>query len=70
MKSTVIVASLLMLLGGCVVAPAPVRVAPPPRVAYVPPAYAIPGPGYVWAHHPQYGWGWHHPTYGWHKGWR
>ncbi len=50
LPATIIVASLLMLLGGCVVAPAPVRVAPPPRVAYVPPTYAIPGPGYVWAY--------------------
>jgi hypothetical protein len=68
------------LLGGCVVAPAPVRVvAPPPPpvgivvppgVVYVAPTYAVPGPGYVWVHHPRYGWGWRHPDHGWHRGWR
>ncbi|AMO99157.1 hypothetical protein CAter282_1263 [Collimonas arenae] len=41
----------------------------PPGVVYVEPTYAIPGPGYVWAYHPHYGWGWHHPQYGWHRGW-
>ena len=39
-------------------------------VAYVGPTYAIPGPGYVWAYHANFGWGWHHPQYGWHRGWR
>ena len=59
-------------LGGCVVAPAPVQpmYVAPAGVAYVAPTYAIPGPGYVWAYHAHYGWGWHHPQYGWHRGWR
>ena len=59
-------------LTGCVVTPPSVRplYAPPPGVAYVQPTYAIPAPGYVWAYHPNYGWGWHHPQYGWHRGWR
>jgi hypothetical protein len=39
------------------------------RPAYVKPFYPIPGPGYVWHYHPNYGWGWHHPVYGWHRGW-
>ena len=63
-------------LSGCVVAPVPVRpaypvgYAPPPGVVYVQPTYAVPGPGYVWAYHPHYGWGWRHPDHGWHRGWR
>jgi hypothetical protein len=67
-------------MAGCVVVPAgrPVYAAPPPGVAYVAPpgvayiapTYAIPGPGYVWAYHAHYGWGWHHPQYGWHRGWK
>jgi hypothetical protein len=60
-------------LGGCVVTPAvpvgPAYVAPS-GVAYVAPAYAMPAPGYVWAYHPRFGWGWHHRAYGWHRGWR
>ena len=46
----------------------PVRVAPPvavvapPGVAYARPAYPLPGPGYAWAYHPRYGWGWRHPV--------
>jgi hypothetical protein len=51
------------------VEPAVVTVAPP-GVVYVAPTYAIPGPGYVWAYHARFGWGWHHPQYGWHQGWR
>lgn len=46
----------------------PVYVAPA-GVAYVAPTYAIPGPGYNWAYHPRYGWGWYHPGWGWHRGW-
>ena len=57
-------------LGGCVVAPvAPAYVAPP-GVAYVAPTYVTPGPGYVWAYHARFGWGWHHPAHGWHRRWR
>ena len=71
--TTLIPATIVALaLGGCVVAPPvvrPVYVAPP-GVVYVAPTYAIPGPGYVWAYHSHYGWGWHHPQYGWHRGWR
>jgi hypothetical protein len=48
--------------------PAPVYVAPA-GVTYVAPTYAIPGPGYVWAYHPRWGWGWNHPAWGWHRGW-
>lgn len=55
---------------GCVVAPAHPIEAAPAGVAYVAPTDAIPGPGYVWAYHPQYGWGWRHPRRGWHRGWR
>jgi len=66
-----------MALSGCVVAPAPgpVVVAPPPGVVvprgvvYVAPTYPMPAPGYVWVHHPRYGWGWHHGRHGWHRGW-
>lgn len=57
-------------LTGCVVAPvAPYR-AEPAGVVYVEPAYASPGPGWVWMSSPRYGWGWHHPHRGWHRGWR
>lgn len=41
----------------------------PDGVAYLAPTYAMPGPGYIWAQHPEFGWGWHHPYYGWHRGW-
>jgi len=57
MKSVAIITGML-LLAGCVVAPVPVRVAPPiavvapPGVVYARPAYPLPGPGYVWAYHP------------------
>ena len=59
-------------LGGCVVTPVAVQpaYAAPSGVVYVAPAYATPGPGYVWAYHSRWGWGWHHPNYGWHRGWR
>ena len=65
------------LLSACVVAPAPrpapvVYTAPvaAPVGVVVAPTYAIPGPGYVWAYHPHYGYGWYHPQRGWHRGWR
>lgn len=81
MKTSHLIPAALVALAmtGCVVAPVgrPVYVAPapvayvaPPGVVYVSPTYAIPGPGYVWAYHAHYGWGWHHPEYGWHRGWR
>jgi hypothetical protein len=65
-------------VSGCVVAPAryagPAYVEPvyaaPPGVVYVAPTYAVPAPGYVWAYHARFGWGWHHPQHGWHRGWR
>ncbi len=59
-------------LTGCVVAPVGVRpvYAVPAGVVYVGPTYGIPGPGYGWAYHGNYGWGWYHPGYGWHRGWR
>jgi len=78
MKTSLLIPAALVALAltGCVVVPArpvyatqPVYVAPP-GVAYVAPTYAIPGPGYRWAYHEHYGWGWHHPQYGWHRGWR
>lgn len=65
----------LSALGGCVVAPPVVRpvVRPvyvvPAGVVYVEPTYVVPAPGYVWAYHPRYGWGYRHPQYGWHRGW-
>ncbi|HTD90399.1 MAG TPA: hypothetical protein VK663_07035 [Burkholderiales bacterium] len=68
--------SISIALAGCIVAPAPIAVGPPPGVVlppgvvYVAPTYAIPAPGYVWVHHPRYGWGWRHSQYGWHRGWR
>ena len=69
MKSNALipVALLALALGGCAVTPAGVVV--PAGVAYLGPTYAVPGPGYAWAYHPSYGWGWHHPYYGWHRGW-
>lgn len=63
-------------LAGCVVQPAVIRpvypagYGPPPGAVYMAPTYAVPGPGYVWLYHPNYGWGWHHPDRGWHRGWR
>jgi hypothetical protein len=50
-------------------APTPPIYVAPPGVAYVAPNYAVPGPGYVWAYHPRWGWGWNHPAWGWHAGW-
>lgn len=41
----------------------------PPGVTYIAPTYAVPGPGYAWAYHPRYGWGWHNSVWGWHRGW-
>jgi len=74
MKTAALVSCTLLAtaLGGCVIAPLPVAqpgYGAPAGVAYVAPTYAIPGPGYAWAYHPHYGWGWHHPQYGWHRGW-
>jgi hypothetical protein len=57
-----------IVANGGVAPPVPVYVAPP-SVAYVGPTYTLPGPGYVWAYHPRYGWGWHHPAWGWRAGW-
>jgi hypothetical protein len=68
-------ATLGLSLGGCIVAPMrPAYVNgpydAPAGVAYIGPTYEIPGPGYVWAYHAQFGWGWRHPNHGWHRGWR
>lgn len=74
-KFIILTFALPLAVAGCVVAPAPIRVVAPPNVVappgvvYVGPAYALPGPGYVWVHHPRFGWGWHHPHAGWHRGW-
>jgi len=72
MKKLMMLSALVttLMLGGCVVAPTQPLYAAPPGVVYVGPTYAIPGPGYVWAYHVHYGWGWYHPKYGWHRGWR
>ena len=70
-------------LAGCMIAPLPTQpayndgsgyanpgYAAPPAVIYVAPTYAMPGPGFAWQHHAQFGWGWRHPNRGWHRGWR
>lgn len=67
--------TMTITLAGCIVTPARVAVAPPEvvvpaGVVYVAPTYAVPAPGYVWGHHPRYGWGYRHPSHGWHRGWR
>jgi hypothetical protein len=73
-KRLVFVAGLTIFLTGCIVAPprvvVPVGVAVPAGVVYVSPSYPVPAPGYVWAHHPRYGWGYRHHHHGWHRGWR
>ena len=61
--------ALLSVLSGCVVAP-PRPVVVHPQAVVVEPAYASPGPGWVWVQHPRHGWGWHHRDRGWHRGWR
>ena len=72
MKLTTSIAAAVMAAGlaGCVVAPVRPAFVAPPGVVYVAPTYAIPGPGFVWAYHARFGWGWHHPELGWHRGWR
>jgi len=72
MKQLVVATGLVIGLSGCIVAPAPVAVAPavPPGVVYVAPTYAVPAPGYVWSYHARFGWGYRHPRHGWHRGWR
>ena len=57
-------------LSGCIVAPVRPVYAAPAGVVYVGPTYASPGPGYAWAYHANFGWGWHSSQYGWHRGWR
>jgi hypothetical protein len=57
-----------IVANGGIAPAAPVYTAPA-GVAYVAPTYAVPGPGYLWAYHPRYGWGWNHPAWGWHRGW-
>jgi hypothetical protein len=75
MKSLLLIPAIAgtLALSGCIVQPVqpvhPAYVAPP-GVVYVAPTYVSPGPGYVWAYHEHYGWGWRHPQYGWHRGWR
>jgi hypothetical protein len=64
------IAFLALALSGCIVAPVRPAYAAPAGVAYVGPAYAVPGPGYAWAYHARFGWGWHSPHRGWHRGWR
>jgi hypothetical protein len=76
-----VTAAISISLAGCIVVPprarvvapavvvAPPEVVVPAGVVYVAPAYAVPAPGYVWAHHPRYGWGYRHARHGWHRGW-
>ncbi len=45
-------------------------IAPPPNTVYVQPTYAAPAIGFVWAFHPQFGYGYYHPHHGWARGWR
>jgi hypothetical protein len=63
---------LIVALSGCAIAPydpySPSRV--PYGVVYIAPTYPVPGVGWVWVYHPQYGWGYRHPHHGWHRGWR
>jgi len=72
MKPIAILAVLLLsaAFSGCIVSPVGPAYGAPPGVAYMAPTYDIPGPGYVWAYHARFGWGWHHPQYGWHRGWQ
>jgi len=58
-----------LALSACVVAPVGYRHPNVSMEMSEQPTYAVPGPGYVWAFHAHYGWGWHHPDYGWHRGW-
>jgi hypothetical protein len=73
MRSMLVGALLATTLTGCVLTPQPVDYAPtvgvvvPAGVAYVPPAYPMPGPGYLWSFNVAYGWGWRHPVYGWYR---
>ena len=57
-----------VVANGGIAATAPLYEAPA-GVAYVAPTYAVPGPGYGWAYHPRWGWGYYHPGWGWHRGW-
>ena len=57
-----------IVANGGVAPPVPVYSAPA-GVTYVAPGYPLPAPGYVWAYHPRWGWGWDHPAWGWHRGW-
>lgn len=73
MKAGIAMSVLCLALCGCVFRAEPLPppgVVVPPGVVYVAPAYASPGPGYVWRHHPEHGWGWYHAEHGWHRGWR
>ena len=68
--SLIPIALVAVLLTGCIVAPVQPAYAAPAGVVYVAPTYAIPAPGFVWAYHAGFGWGWHHRRHGWHRGWR
>ena len=70
MLAASLVAVCALTMSGCAVAPNGEIYAAPVGVAYVAPTYEVPGPGYAWRYHPNYGWGWHHPYYGWHRGWQ
>jgi hypothetical protein len=65
-----LLALLLPILGGCIVAPVGPRHSAVSMEMSDQPTYASPGPGYAWSFNAQYGWGWRHPGYGWHRGWR
>ncbi|MBW8832272.1 MAG: hypothetical protein JF606_23270 [Burkholderiales bacterium] len=64
------IALVAVSLSGCIVAPVQPAYVAPAGVVYMEPTYVSPGPGYAWAYHANFGWGWHHPRYGWHRGWR
>ena len=70
----VVAACAAAALTGCVVVPANGDPAygygAPAGAVYVAPTYAVPGVGYAWQYHANYGWGWRHPRHGWHRGWR
>jgi hypothetical protein len=67
---TFIVASTIAL-SACTITPAYPTAAyvqpipAPVGVVYVHPVYAAPAPGYYWAYHPHYGYGYYNPRFGW-----
>jgi hypothetical protein len=60
----------ILLVSACVGGPSGFGTTVYAPTLYTEPAYPMPGPGFHWAFHANYGWGWHHPSYGWSAGWR